>query len=400
MATLPGIIIKIGAETRDAIQGINKVDKALDRASGRGAKIQAAMKGVGVGLLAVGGAAAAAAVAIGKDMVAAANEDEKRVAKLTKVMQNFGKAAELPGVLDGIDAMQKQYGVAEDQLTPAFIRLLSATNDTDQAMQLLRLSLDLSAASGKSLDMSANALGRAIEGSTGGLAKLGVGLSAADIKAAGLEGTIGILEDRFGGTALKAAETMTGTMDRLGIAIGEVNESAGKGIMDAFMKSIGGSTGDDAIANLSDMEDDAYRVGAAIGAMGSAALKAASDFTIGMQSIPTVWDDFINEISGGVTNVRDWLGNVPLPGGNPLALSDEQAAAMRRAQDAQHARNQQTLASIVNPPRTPAPARNWGSMYGGVSSYSPMRYRANEQAQKKRSRTRAAQVDAKSNGRP
>lgn len=403
MAKLPGIIIKIGAETRDAIQGINRVDRALGRVSSRRGKAVAAAKGIGTGLLAVGGAAAAAAVAIGVEGVQAAVSQEKANAKLRRSLKNLGLEDQTDAVLENVDALQKQTGVSEDELLPSFEQLVRVTGDTDMAFRLLRAALDTATGAGKPLETVTAAIAKAAgpQGMTGALSRLVPELDKTAIKGGDAESIMRALNKKFGGQAQANADTMAGTMDRLGIHLGEINEQAGTGILEGFMESVGGTTGDDALKNLERMEGDAYRLGRGLGMLGASAITAGANLFTGLEALPTVWDDWINTLSGGVTNARDWMGNIPFAGGNPFALTDEQAAAMRRAQEQQAARNQAALAAIVNPPRPPAePGRDWGAAYSGVTSYSPMRYRTNAASAATRSRSRAAVTDARSNARP
>lgn len=71
-------------------------------------------------------------------------------------------------------------GIADDQLRPSLERLVRATGDVTEAQRLQTLAIDVAAGSGKSLEAVSNAIGKAFEGNTVSLAKLGVGLSAAE----------------------------------------------------------------------------------------------------------------------------------------------------------------------------------------------------------------------------
>jgi RNAse (barnase) inhibitor barstar len=91
--------------------------------------------------------------------------------------------------------------------------------------------MDISAATGKDLESVTNAVGRAYEGSTTALSRLGVGLGATDIKALGLEGTMAALNEKFGGAAQAQAETFQGKMDRLKVAFDETKETVGAALL-------------------------------------------------------------------------------------------------------------------------------------------------------------------------
>ncbi len=64
-----------------------------------------------------------------------------------------------------------KHGVTDDQLRPAFSRLVRSTKDVEEAQNLLNLALDLASATGKPLEVVTNALGKAYDGNTTALSK-------------------------------------------------------------------------------------------------------------------------------------------------------------------------------------------------------------------------------------
>lgn len=191
----------------------------------------AAQQAAKVAVVAFAALAAGAAVAAGVLFKAAqaAAEDQAAQVQLANSIKSSTTATDLQikGVESYIDKTQRAVGVADDQLRPAFGRLVRATGDVSKAQDLLNLSLDLSASTGKTVEATANAIAKAQEGSYGALAKLGVGYDAATLKAAGFEKVQGMLEDRFGGSAAEKAKTYEGVMARLKITLGELQESIG-----------------------------------------------------------------------------------------------------------------------------------------------------------------------------
>jgi len=101
---------------------------------------------------------------------------------------------------------------------------------------LLNLALDISAATGKSVEAVSNALGKAYEGNTGSLTRLGVGLSAAEIKTLGLEGTVKQLAETFGGAATVQANTFEGQIARLKVGFDEAKESVGAALLPTLQR--------------------------------------------------------------------------------------------------------------------------------------------------------------------
>jgi hypothetical protein len=134
--------------------------------------------------------------------------------------------------------MARATGVADDSLRPALARLALSTNSTSKAQELLALALDISTQTGKPLEGVANALGKAYDGNTAALGKLGVGLSSAELKAMSFTDVQTKLSDLFGGAAAKNAETFQGRVDRLKIAFDEGVEAIGYQLLPIIEKLI------------------------------------------------------------------------------------------------------------------------------------------------------------------
>lgn len=177
-------------------------------------------------------AAAAAAAYAGKllvDGVKAAIEDEKAQAKLATTLQNVTGATDkqIASVEEQIKQLSLANGIADDELRPSFERLVRATEDVTKAQNLQKLALDIAAGSGRSLESVSAALARAYDGNTGALTRLGVGLSAAELKSMSFDEVTKQLSDTFGGQATVQAETFEGRMQRLQVAFDEAKESIG-----------------------------------------------------------------------------------------------------------------------------------------------------------------------------
>ncbi len=197
-------------------------------------------KVAGAAFLAAAAAAGAYAVKIGVDGVKAALADEQSQIKLASALENATGAtkAQIAATEDSIDKMARATGVADDQLRPALSRLALSTNSTSKAQELLALALDISTQTGKPLEGVANALGKAYDGNTAALGKLGVGLSSAELKAMSFTQVQTKLSDLFGGAAAKNAETFQGRMDRLKIAFDEGVEAIGYQLLPIIEKLI------------------------------------------------------------------------------------------------------------------------------------------------------------------
>ena len=212
---------------------VDDLNKKLKAANGdveaSASKLEKFGKVAGAAFLAAAAAAGAYAVKIGVDGVKAALADEQSQVKLASALTNATGAtnAQIAATEKSIDKMARATGVADDSLRPALARLALSTNSTSKAQELLSLALDISTQTGKPLEGVANALGKAYDGNTAALGKLGVGLSSAELKSMSFTDVQTKLSDLFGGAASKNAETYQGRMDRLKVAFDESVEAIG-----------------------------------------------------------------------------------------------------------------------------------------------------------------------------
>ena len=212
---------------------VDDLNKKLKAANGdveeSAGKLEKFGKIAGAAFAAAAVAAGAYAIKIGVEGVKAALEDEQSQLKLAQSLEKATGAtkAQIAATETSIDKMARATGVADDQLRPALARLSLSTNDLGKAQELLSLALDISAQTGKPLEGVANALGKAYDGNTAALGKLGVGLSSAELKAMSFTDVQQKLTDLFGGAAAENADTYAGRMARLQVAFDEAKESIG-----------------------------------------------------------------------------------------------------------------------------------------------------------------------------
>ncbi len=205
-----------------------------------GDKMGKAGKAIGAAFLAAAAAAGAYAIKIGIDGVKAAIEDEKAQTQLALALENATGAtqAQIAATEQSILQMSLATGVADDDLRPALGRLARSTGDITTAQDLLTTALDISTATGKPLEAVANALGKAYDGNTTSLGKLGIGLSAAELKAMSFTEVQGKLSDLFGGAAARNADTYAGRIARMQVAFNEAKETIGFALLPILEKVI------------------------------------------------------------------------------------------------------------------------------------------------------------------
>jgi hypothetical protein len=117
-------------------------------------------------------------------------------------------------------------------------RLVRSTGDITKAQDLLAIALDVSTATGKPLETVAAALSKGFDGNTAALGKLGIGLSAAELKTMNFTQVQGKLSDLFGGAAARNADTYAGRIARMQVAFDEAKETIGFALLPILEKVI------------------------------------------------------------------------------------------------------------------------------------------------------------------
>jgi hypothetical protein len=233
MAGIPKVKITFDADFDELKKGVKG---ATDEVEGFGSKVGDFAKKAGAAFAIAGAAAAAYAGKLLVDGVKSAIEDEAAQAKLATTLQNVTGAtnAQIAAVEAQILKTSLLTGKTDDELRPSFDRLVRSTKDVEEAQKLQTLALDIAAGSGKSLEAVSNALARGYEGNTAALGRLGVGISAAELKTLSFDEVTAKLSQTFEGQATKQADTFAGKMDRLKVAFDEGKETVGSFVLDAI----------------------------------------------------------------------------------------------------------------------------------------------------------------------
>jgi len=229
--------LSILADVDDLKKKLGEADNAVETNSNKisefGKKAAAAFAVAAV-------AAAAYGTKLAIDGVKAAIEDEAAQLRLANALRTATGATDdqIKATEDMILKTSLATGVADDQLRPAFQRLAVSTKDTVEAQKLLNLALDISKGKGIELETIANALGRAQDGNTTALGRLGLGLSKAELSTLSFTQVQEKLSNLYGGAAAANAETFQGKMDRLKVGFDEAKESLGVALLPAVEKFI------------------------------------------------------------------------------------------------------------------------------------------------------------------
>lgn len=220
------LTLKLLADTADFQKkleaGAKDVESIGDRLTDFGKKAAAAFAVVG-----------AAATAFAVDAIKNAAADEAAQRQLALTIENSTNATkdQIAAVEDYIKATSISIGVTDDELRPAFARLVRSTKDVEDATQLLNLALDISAATGKPLQAISMALGKAYDGNSASLGRLGLGLDANILKSKDFDKIFNELTKTFGNFAENEALSTEKQMERVKIALDEAKESIGAALL-------------------------------------------------------------------------------------------------------------------------------------------------------------------------
>ncbi len=258
------LTVYLAADLKKFSPQLKNAEQDLGRFGNATRNLSSTLSGMlGPALIGAGAAAGYAAVQFGVDGVKAFVDDEAAAAKLATTLQNLGLAQDTAPVEAMIDALQRETGVADDALRPAFDRLVRSIGDTQGATDALRLAMDVSAGTGKSLDSVVQALGKAYDGNTAGLSRLGAGIDKTVLATGNMDTITQDLSRTFGGQAKTAAGTYQGQLDRLAVGFGELQESFGAGFLSALGKTES-KTGD-LMTAMQDLQPALEDLGAAAG---------------------------------------------------------------------------------------------------------------------------------------
>jgi hypothetical protein len=221
---------------------------------------------------------------------AAADEKAQRNLQLTIENTTSATAKQIAGVEDYISKTSLAIGVTDDELRPAFGRLVRSTKDVEDAQKLLNLALDISAATGKPLEGVANALGKAYDGNSASLGRLGLGIDSSILKSKDFDAVFNTLTQTFGGFADNEALSTEKAFERIKIAGDEIQEQIGSALLPivqelttyilndvvpVIQQFVNGLTGEGGLsAGLTDSEKKAFQWGERV----KAVIKTVGEF--------------------------------------------------------------------------------------------------------------------------
>ena len=264
--------LSILADVDDLKKKLGEADKAVesnaDKIADFGKKAALAFAVVG---------AAAGAFAVSAIKAAAADEAARKTLEQT-IRSNTNATNQQIAAIDTYITKQSIATATTDEvLRPAFARLIRSTNDVTKAQDLLSLSQEIASATGKPLEVIANALGKSFDGQNTALGKLGLGIDAATLKTMSHEQIMQQLKGTYNGFIANEATNAEFKFKQLTIALDETKEKIGTALLpivkefaDYVLATVvpnieafaAGLTGDDSVtAGITDATQGAYEFG-------------------------------------------------------------------------------------------------------------------------------------------
>ena len=220
------LTVALAADIDGLKKGLDDANKVVNKSADQIADFG---KKAALAFAAVGAAVGAFAISA----VKAAAEDEKARKSLEQTIRSSTKATE--DQIAAIDTYITKQSIAtattDEELRPAFARLIRSTNDVAKAQELLSLSQEIATATGKPLEIITNALGKSFDGQNAALGKLGLGIDAATLKTKSHEEIMQILKGTYKGFIDNEATNAEFKMRQLEIAFSETKEQIGNALL-------------------------------------------------------------------------------------------------------------------------------------------------------------------------
>ena len=220
---MPNFIINVKEKgAKKAEKNVKGLNKALG-----GLKSQA--------MMAAGAFLGAGALIAGiKGAVNAFGEQELAEKKLEA---SLGKTSQ--ALLDQAAALQQVSTFGDETIISAQALIGAFVKDEEQIKLATQATLDLAAAKGMDLVVAADLVSKTLGSSTNALSRYGIEVVGAVGSTERLESLTGNLANVFGGQATAQSETMTGAMQQMNNAVGDVAETVGGFLSPAITEAAG-----------------------------------------------------------------------------------------------------------------------------------------------------------------
>lgn len=174
--------------------------------------------------------------AFAKSAISAFAENEKQLNLFKNSLQTIGFEFATNDSLAFLNSLKLQYGVADNQLIPAYEQLLTTTRSLAATQNLTNIAMDIAARQGISVAEAADALSKAYLGDTKAVKALGLGISKTTLASGNFSAILKEITNITKGAASTAANTFAGKLARIKVAADQAKESIGAGLVEALMQ--------------------------------------------------------------------------------------------------------------------------------------------------------------------
>jgi hypothetical protein len=210
-------------------QGIDKAIREFKKLETTGQKVGFALQKA---FLPAAAALGALTVAAGASVKAAVEDAAQQEELARQLKATTGATDEQVAANEAfIASMELAVAVSDAELRPALGNLVRGTGDLTSAQDLLAISLDIAAATGKDLNAVTEAMAKAAQGEMTALKRLDPSLTAVIASGADADEVFTALSETFGGAAANAADTVQGRFERMQIQLANASEAIGYALL-------------------------------------------------------------------------------------------------------------------------------------------------------------------------
>lgn len=169
-----------------------------------------------------------------KASILAYTSDAKAAALLANQLKNLGLSYQAVNVEKFIADLQSATGILDDELRPAFSKLVRVTGSVAETQKLMKTAFDASAGAGIEYSKAVDIIAKAYVGNYKGLKQLNLGIKDAELKTMSFDEILNKITKHFKGAGAAAINSYAGKLDLLKVAAADAQETIGKGFVDAF----------------------------------------------------------------------------------------------------------------------------------------------------------------------
>jgi len=206
---------------------VDQVSGGLRSLKGELVDVGKVAAGIGAGIIAAGGAIAAASI----KALSAYGEVQRAEMQLAQTLKLRGEYTEKTqqALLDEASAIQRVTTSGDDANVALMNLLLTSKNlSLEQLPRVTMAVLDMSAALGLDARTAALLMQKALDGQTSTLSRYGLVIDEVKLKEQGFAAVLDVMEAKFGGQAATLRGTVTGAWESVRNLVGDLWEAAGK----------------------------------------------------------------------------------------------------------------------------------------------------------------------------